>query len=104
MPNDTSSVPSAKFELGQQVATPAALKAVHGAGQSVLDMLARHAAGDWGDLGDEDRRLNDAALTDGGRLFSAYTLTTGEQVWVITEAVGDDGHRASTCLLLPDEY
>jgi hypothetical protein len=22
----------------------------------------------------------------------------------LTEAVGDDGRRASTCLLLPDEY
>ena len=93
-----------KFELGQQVATPEALRVFHQAGESLLRYLGRHLAGDWGDLGEEDRRLNDAALLDGSRLFSAYTLRTGVTVWVITDAVGEDGKRASTCVLLPDEY
>jgi hypothetical protein len=90
--------------MGQTVATPGALAAVHQAGQSVLQILARHAACDWGDLDDEDKQLNDAALRDGSRLLSAYVLRTGIRVWVITEAVGEDGQRASTCLLLPEEY
>jgi hypothetical protein len=28
----------------------------------------------------------------------------GVKIWIITEAAGDDGNRASTCILLPDEY
>ena len=56
------------------------------------------------DWGVEDAARNDAALADGGRVLLAYTLRTGVRIWVITEAVGDDGRRASTCLLLPDEY
>lgn len=89
--------------LGRQVATPAALKAIHQAGQSVLSFLARHAVCDWGDLDDEDRHLNEKALQDGSRLLSAYTLRSGIQIWVITEAVGD-GQHASTTILLPEEY
>jgi hypothetical protein len=93
-----------KFALGQQLATPAALKAVHEAGQSLLQLLARHMAGDWGDLDDEDKRLNDEALKDGSRLLSAYNLRSGVRVWVITEAADDDGQRTATTALLPDEY
>lgn len=36
--------------------------------------------------------------------MSAYTLTSGEKLWVITEAADDDGNRICTTLLLPDEY
>ena len=36
------------------------------------EFLARHVTGDWGDLDDEDRSLNDAALIDGSRILSAY--------------------------------
>jgi hypothetical protein len=104
MPHNESSVGSPKFALGREVATPAALEAVHQTGQSVLHLLARHASGDWGDVGDEDKSLNDEALKDGSRLLSAYVLGSGVRVWVITAAVGDDGCRASTCLLLPEEY
>jgi len=99
-----SDTTNAKFMLGQQVATPGALRAIHQAGQSLLQFLARHASGDWGDLGDEDRRLNDEALIDGSRLLSAYVLRTGIKIWIITEAVGEDGKRTATTILLPDEY
>ncbi|MBX9579365.1 MAG: hypothetical protein K2X87_03575 [Gemmataceae bacterium] len=93
-----------KFDLGRVVATPAALAAIREAGQAAGDLLGRHRAGDWGDLNADDARLNDDALADGGRLLSAYRLRTGTKLWVITEAVGDDDRRPSTCLLLPDEY
>jgi len=43
-------------------------------------------------------------LLDGGRLLSAYVLPSGISIWVITEAASDDGRRASTCILLPEEY
>jgi hypothetical protein len=104
MTHETRNPTDAEFALGQQVATPAALAAIHQAGQSAREILARHAAGDWGDLDQEDRRRNDEALIDGSRLFSAYTLGTGKRVWVITEATGDDGRRAATTILTPEEY
>ncbi|MBX7102596.1 MAG: hypothetical protein K1X57_00845 [Gemmataceae bacterium] len=95
-----------KFKLGQVVATPGALESLENARQTPQELLDRHIKGDWGDLDAEDAALNDAALQpdDGSRLFSAYLLKTSEKVWVITEAVGEDGQRASTCILLPDEY
>lgn len=93
-----------KFTLGQVVATPGAIAALQEARQTPHELLARHLRGDWGDLDAEDAALNDSALTDGSRLFSAYLLKSGTKVWCITEAVGDDGHRASTCLLLPEDY
>lgn len=92
------------FALGQVVATPGALAALEEARQTPHDLLIRHVSGDWGDLGAEDAAQNDEALKDGSRLFSAYQLKSGEKIWIITEAVGENEKRASTCLLLPDEY
>ena len=66
-----------KFSLGRIVATPGALHALHEAGQSADEFLARHLCGDWGDLDDEDRSLNDAALVDGSRILSAYQTRKG---------------------------
>jgi len=88
-------------QLGQIVATPGALAA---AATSPSTLLRRHASGDWGDLDAHDRAANDAALRDGSRLLSAYTVAEGIKVWIITEAADDDGHRAATTLLLPAEY
>ena len=48
-------------------------------------------SGDWGDLDEEDRSLNDAAVIDGSRILSAYTTRKGERLWVITEAADDEG-------------
>jgi len=41
---------------------------------------------------------------DGSRIWSAYNTLRGVKIWVITEAVGDDGDRAATTILLPAEY
>ena len=93
-----------KFDLSQIVATPGALEALRQAGQQPSEFLDRHAQGDWGDLDQDDRRLNDEALIDGSRILSAYTTKEGKRIWIITEAAGDDGKRASTCILLPENY
>ena len=95
----------ALFSIGQCVATPGALEVLQAAGTSPLDLLARHARGDWGDLSTEDQEANNQALVDGSRILSAYELPGQDQkVWIITEAVGDDGQRASTCIMMTDEY
>ena len=95
----------ALFSIGQCVATPGALEALQAAGVSPLDLLSRHSQGDWGDLSQDDLEANNQALVDGSRILSAYVLPGQDQkVWIITEAVGDDGQRASTCVLMADEY
>lgn len=93
----------AAFELGRTVMTPGIAELVESGDLNPAYILARHARGDWGDLGDGDRRRNDLAVRDGERILSAYDMPTG-RVWVITDAVGDDEHRAVTTILLPEEY
>jgi hypothetical protein len=88
-----------KFNLGQIVATPGALEALQQSGQTPQFFLSRHVRGDWGEVCDDDKRLNDQALVDGSRLLSAYRTLKGERLWIITEA-----DRSSTCCLLPSEY
>lgn len=90
------------FDLGQLVFTPGVLEAVDV--DEVGRALSQHASGEWGAVDPDDRRANDEALESGGRLFSAYVSSKDVRFWVITEAVGDDGRRASTCVLLPEEY
>jgi hypothetical protein len=85
--------------LGQVVATPGALRTLEEAGVSPASLLARHVNGDWGDLDEHDRKENEFSLKHGFRILSSYTLTSGEKIWIITEA-----DRSSTCILLPSEY
>lgn len=90
---------TSKFPLGQVVATPGVIDALSTAGQTPLEFIARHAAGDWGELDEHDRLENKRSLKTGCRLLSAYSLRTGTKIWVITEA-----DRSATTLLLPEEY
>jgi hypothetical protein len=91
--------PPVRLRLGQLVATPGAIAAMAKAAQDPADLLARHRSGDWGDLDAEDKAANDAAIAQGGRILSAYHLPNGTKLWIITEA-----DRASTCILVPEEY
>ncbi len=92
------------FTIGKLLATPAALEALEEAQVDIIDLVERHVAKDWGDLSDDDKRLNDEALHDGSRILSAYILPTDVKIWIITEAADDKGHRAATTALLPEEY
>lgn len=92
------------FNLGQVVATPAALESIEKAGQAPSDFLDRHVRGDWGNVCRDDAEANEQSLKDGTRLLSSYRLTTGVKLWIITEADDDHGQRAATTLLLPEEY
>jgi hypothetical protein len=92
-------IPGAKFPLGRIVSTVGALAAVEGAGQDFLPFLQRHVQGDWGELDPEDIQENEFSLVNGFRLLSAYTLSDGTRIWIITEA-----DRSVTTILLPAEY
>ena len=92
---------TAKFDLGLVLATPGAVGALELSGVTAKQFLDRHSAGDWGDVCEEDKELNDAALLDGTRLVSSYDLPNlkREKVLIITEA-----DRSVTTLLLGSEY
>ena len=93
-----------RFELGRVVATPAALSVLEASSQTPTEFLHLHVRGDWGDLSEGDREINEEALSDGSRILSAYMTSGGKKIWIITEAVDDSGRRSSTTILLPDEY
>lgn len=91
-----------KFDLGQlvmtrgvadRVATDAAFAAF------AVASLKRHANGDWGDLGEEDKKENEYALDKYLRLFSAYEKKGLPKIWIITES-----DRSVTTTLFPEEY
>lgn len=91
--------PRDPLPLGRVLTTPGALDALAAAGADPRRLLDRHRRADWGDLDAHDRAANDAAIVEGERVLSAYTLRTGATVWIITEA-----DRSCTTFLLPDEY
>jgi hypothetical protein len=88
------------FALGRCVITPSAqsLLAERGMPGLTTTLLDRHAAGDFGDLCEEDRGANAEALRTGGRLLSSYEVA-GVRLWIITEA-----DRSATTIMLPEEY
>ena len=68
----------------------------------VLSSLNRHKKGDWGDLCEDDKSLNEQAIKDGDRILSAYLLPTREgteKVYIITEH-----NRSVTTVLFASEY
>ena len=91
------------FDLGQVVATPAALELLQATGVRPSELLDRHLYGDWGDLCEDDKQLNDEAVKDGSRILSSYELGD-EKLWIISEAANDDGERYATTLLLSHQY
>jgi hypothetical protein len=87
------------FELGRCVMTPG----VEALGVDIRPYLARHVAGDDGELCAADKRTNRQAIKSGARILSAYDvpLDDGEtaRIWLITES-----DRSVTTALLPSEY
>jgi hypothetical protein len=94
-----------RFNLGAVVATTGALALLSRLRIDPRSLLQRHIRGDWGDLDEEDRRLNDEAVGNGSRILSSYRVgSAGETAWVITDAVDDFGIRHVTTVLLPEDY
>jgi len=86
------------LKLGRVVGTPAAIAVLNHANVHALDLLRRHARGDWGIVCAEDARSNDDAVKHGERVLSAYEVGS-EKVWIITER-----DRLVTTILLPDDH
>ena len=109
---------SARFALGQVVATPGALALLQTTGWSAASLIARHMHGDFGDTCRDDAALNELAISDGSRIMSVYRLVDAEKlkatpkqkhtdlptVWIITDSTNEAGKRECTTLLLPEDY
>jgi hypothetical protein len=88
------------FDLGHVMMTDGAAAL----GVDFRPYIARHQAGDWGELLDDfDKRQNRQALKEGLRILSAYNIPVAggetERIWIITEA-----DRSVTTVLLAEEY
>lgn len=65
----------------------------------IANALNRHQSGDWGELCEEDKQVNEDALKDGERIMSVYKSSVGKKFWVITES-----DRSCTTVLMPEDY
>jgi hypothetical protein len=90
-------LPLARFRLGRILSTPHALEVIPN--EDILRGIARHQAGDWGEVSAEDHQANERALMEGTRILSAYVSAKGVKFWIITEA-----DRSATTVLLPEDY
>ncbi len=90
-------VPLARFRLGRITVTPNALQTLSEC--DILTAIARHQAGDWGQVEGRDWEANDRAVSQRGRVLSTYSNKNGTKFWVITEA-----DRSVTTILLPEDY
>jgi hypothetical protein len=73
-----------KFEVGKVIVTRAASAALEGSGQTLAELLARHQAGDWGDVADHVRAFNERALVEKFNLQSVYNGGHGQRLVVAT--------------------
>jgi len=98
----------------------------------INDSLTKHFCGDWGNTpkhSEEEKdkvdypsdwQINDQALKDGSRIMSTFKfpqsiygeklgyystkITEKSKVWIITDAIDDNGLRLATTVLYPSEY
>jgi hypothetical protein len=82
-----------KFQTGNVIFTTEALRRLPT--EDVYHALARHRAGDWGDIATDGARRNDRALIDGKRICSVYQVHIATEFWIITE-----WDRSSTTICL----
>ena len=64
----------------------------------VMIAFNRYSNKDWGDLCEEDKAMNEYALTHNERIFAHYKTSKGS-VYIITEC-----DRSVTTILFADEY
>ena len=85
-----------RFPYGRIAATRRVIDKLDG--RTISRLLTRHLHCDWGDVCDEDWKINDHAVKNGERLLSSYQVGA-EKVFIITE-----WDRSATTILFADEY
>jgi hypothetical protein len=76
---------AALFTLGEIVITQRAAILMQNVRMNPASLFLRHVVGDWGDVSADQRRTNEEAVREGGRILSAYGRGN-LRLYVITEA------------------
>ena len=90
-----------KFQLGQVLVTSGISCKIDEDSEFakfISKSFTRHCNGDWGELCEEDKAMNELALKNGERLFSRYE-NGDDSIYIITE-----WDRSATTILFPNEY
>ena len=69
--------------------------------REVFSATTRYTAGDWGDLCESDKELNEQALQRGGRILAAYPTSLGRMYIITDDATAE---KLVTTVLFADEY
>jgi hypothetical protein len=86
------------FKLGQIVATRGAMDEI--SEDEIKKALDRYVKGDWGELEEDDWKMNDEAVKhNNDRIVAKYKSREGVYFYIITE-----WNREYTTILLPSEY
>jgi predicted transcriptional regulator len=64
----------------------------------IRESLERYRQGDWGDMSDADKLLNEQSLEKNLRLFSSYESRGFPEIWITTEP-----DRSYTTIMFPSE-
>lgn len=90
-----------RFKLGEIIILDGAYRLLQEAQKSADEFIERHVKGDWGNVDDADRVLNDKTLEFNfdRRIHSEYYLPTDERIWIFTQ-----WNRALTSIVAPFEY
>jgi hypothetical protein len=88
---------AALFTLGEIVIRPRAALLLQNLAMNPASLFLRHVTGNWGDVSDDQRRANDEAVREGGRILSAYGQGS-MRIYVITEA-----DRSATTIRTADD-
>ncbi|MDO5862365.1 MAG: hypothetical protein Q4Q58_06210 [Thermoplasmata archaeon] len=93
--------------LGVTVATERIIASINSSGCFAADLaiaMERYLNQDWGDIDEDDARMNDESVESCGRgskatdILASYEVD-GQEVWIHTA-----WDRSVTTILFPDEY
>ncbi len=73
-----------KFKTGEIVITPPASAALDASGLSASELVLRHQSGDWGEVSDVLRGINDRGIAEQFSLQSIYTIASFGRLVVVT--------------------
>lgn len=88
--------PSVRFAPGELLVSHSAANKV--TVQNILDAFLRHVRGDWGQVDNEVRLKNEAAIEDEGEIVSIYSSDQGLPFYIITA-----GNHSSTAVVLAED-
>ena len=95
------------FNMGQVVVTKSIndlMAAEQKFAVEVTVALQRYAVKDWGNLDEEDKRVNEEALKypDDLYVMGAYDTSKGK-IWIITNRISEKAGDNATTVCFPDE-